>query len=90
MTILTDREKVELRNAVERLARRKQVPVAWLKDQIGDAFQAIEDRWEAPGTQTALANDIEAAAPGVFSTAQKRYLAAIWLIHKGRREEASI
>lgn len=90
MAILTDAERTWLRNQVERAAVRKGVEPHWLKDQLEAAAQAIEDRWDAAGTQTAISNDIEGAAPGVFSAAEKKYVAAFWLIMRGRREEANI
>ena len=90
MAILTEQERRWVRNRVEVIANQRNVPITWLKSQINAGIQAIEDRWEAPGTQTALSNDIEAAAPGVFTAAEKKYLAAFWLIQKGRREEKNI
>jgi len=58
---------------------------AWSKAQIGAAAQAVEDRLEQAGTQTAISNDIEAAAPGVFTGAQKRKLFLIVCLLKARQ-----
>jgi len=87
---LSKLEKRRIRNAVERVANDKNVPQTWSKPQIDAAVEAIESRWDTPGTQTALGNDMEAAAPGVFTNAQKKYLAAFWLIMRGERERKAI
>jgi len=79
-----------VRNAVEKVANDKGVPQTWSKPEINAAIQAIEDRWDAAGTQAALSADIEAAAPAVFTAAQKKYLAAFWLIGRGQRERGLI
>lgn len=87
---LTTQEKVRVRRLVARVAAEKGVPVHWRKQEIGDALDAIDARWDAAGTQSALANDIEAAAPSVFSAAEKSYLLAFWLIARGAREREAI
>jgi hypothetical protein len=58
---------------------------AWTKPQVNAALQAIEDRLRLAGTQTAIGNDIEAAAPGVFTPAQKQLLFGIWCVSAARR-----
>lgn len=55
----------------------KETDVTWLKPQINAALQAIEDKWEADRAGYAAA--IEAAAPGVFTLAQKKLLGKHWL-----------
>ena len=87
---LTPQERRRLRNAVEKVSNDKNVPQTWTKNEINAAVEAIEDRWDAVGTQIAIGNDMEAAAPGVFTNAQKRYLAAFWLILRGERERGLI
>lgn len=87
---LTRQEKRRIRNAVERIANDKGVSQTWSKPEIDAAVEAIESRWDAAGTQNAIASDMEAAAPGVFTNAQKKYLAAFWLIMRGERERELI
>ena len=87
---LTAQEETGIRNAIEKIAYEKGVPVTWVKSEINGAVGAIEDRWDAASTQTALSNDIEAAAPGVFSNAEKKYIAAVWLIMRGKREREAL
>ena len=87
---LTAAELVRVRQLVAQAATKRGVSVHWLKAQINAALNAVDARWDAPGTQTALSNDIEAAAPGVFSVAEKRFLLAFWLITRGNREEAAL
>ena len=87
---MTAQEKRRIRNAVERVSNEKGVPQKWKKPEINAAIEAIEARWDAASTQSALASDMEAAAPGVFSNAEKGYLAAFWLIARGARERELI
>jgi|KBSMisStaDraftv2_1062788.scaffolds.fasta_scaffold01978_23 Mlc titration factor MtfA (ptsG expression regulator) len=58
----------------------------WTKPQIRAAFQSIEDRVLAPGTKQAIANDIEAAAPGVFNAQMKEMLFMAWTTMYARRQ----
>jgi hypothetical protein len=58
----------------------------WTKPQVRAAFQAIEDRILTPGTKQAIANDIEAAAPGVFNGPQKELLFMAWTTMYARRQ----
>ena len=51
--------------------------IAHTKPQINAAFQAIENWYEA--NRASLGTAIEAAAPGVFTAAQKRRLGKYWL-----------
>jgi len=88
--ILTANELSELRQRVAQKAGEKGVSVHWLKAQVNAALQAIEDRWVAAATQNALAADIEAAAPGVFTASEKRYLLRYWLSQAGERAEATL
>ena len=87
---LSNQERRKIRNAVERIANSKSVPITWEKPEINAAVEAIETRWDAPGTQSALSSDIETAASGVFTNAQKKHLAAFWLIMRGERERKLI
>jgi hypothetical protein len=87
---LTAKEARRIRNAVERVANEKGVAQTWTKGEIDAAVEAIESRWDAAGTQSALSSDIETAAPGVFTVPQKKYLAAFWLIMRGAREKGAI
>ena len=90
MAVLSAEERAALRRMVARLAEQKGVPVRWTKANIDAAMQAIENRWELAATKTAISNDIEAAAPGVFTVAQKRYLTTFWLLQKAGREEVQL
>ena len=79
---LSENELVELR---QRMARATPI-VPWKKVAINAALQAIEDWFEAE--RASLGQAIEAAAPGMFSIAQKKKLVAYWLEQKFRREVA--
>lgn len=46
----------------------------WNKPQVNAAIQAIEDRLQA--SKSILNSDIESAAPGIFTVAQKRIIFA--------------
>ncbi len=59
--------------------------VHWTKAQFNAAMQAVEDRMQAASTKTAIASDIEAAAPGVFNAAEKSRLFAIWCLTAAQR-----
>jgi predicted component of type VI protein secretion system len=59
--------------------------VHYTKPQFNAALQAIEDRLQLAATRTAIANDIEAAAPGVFSAAEKNTLFGIWCVTAAQR-----
>lgn len=81
MAILTGLELQELMGHMNRNTTEQ----PWDKAQISAALQAIEDRVRAAGTQSTISNDIEAAAPGVFSGAQKTLLFGIWCVSAARR-----
>ena len=57
----------------------------WTKPQLNAACQAVETRLEATATQTAVSGDIETAAPGVFSGAQKRRIFLLVCLLKARQ-----
>lgn len=63
----------------------RQFPPTWTKPQVNAALQAIEDRVRLAATQTAISNDIEAAAPGVFNAAQKARLFGVWCVSAAAR-----
>jgi len=86
MATLTEAEKVILRQAAARKAAELGVPVTWVKAQIHDAGQAIEDVLSSSAVQTALNNAIEGAAPGLFSVAQKKWLVALVMELKHTRD----
>jgi hypothetical protein len=58
---------------------------SWTKPQVNAALQAIEDRLRLAATQNAIGSDIEAAAPGVFSAAQKQLLFGVWCYTAAKR-----
>lgn len=80
----------KLRQRVSRKAAEKGVSEHWLKGQINDALQAVEDRLQAAGTITAIRGDIETAAPGVFTNAEKDFLYRYLLSDLGDRLEATL
>lgn len=57
----------------------------WTKAQVSAALQAVEDRVRLASTQNAIANDIEGAAPGVFSSQQKLIIFGVWCVSAARR-----
>jgi len=79
MAPLTDPERDELRQMLAGA-----VTPTWTKPQINAALQAVEDWFETARAGAGAA--IEAAAPGVFSPANKRRLLVAWLRQKLRRE----
>ena len=81
MATLSALELQELRSALNRNTTTQ----TWTKAQVAAALQAIEDRVRLAGTQTTIANDIESAAPGVFSGGQKVTLFGIWCLSAARR-----
>jgi hypothetical protein len=76
MAMLSNDQLTELRQAVA----RESATVPWTKPQINAAVQAIEDWFEA--NRAALGTAMEAAAPGLFSAAQKRVLVKFSLAQK--------
>jgi hypothetical protein len=80
MAVLNAQQLTALRNAAER-----NLGVHYTKPQFNAALQAIEDRLQLAATRTAIANDIEAAAPGVFSAAEKNTLFGIWCVTAAQR-----
>ena len=87
---LTPQEQRRVRNAVELISNRKGVSQHWSKTQINAAVESLDDRWDAVATQTVLSSGIEAAAPGVFTNPEKKYITAFWLILRGERERELI
>ena len=80
MATLTTEELQELRHSMAR-----QFPVTWTKTQVNAALQAIEDRMRLASTQNAIATDIEATAPGVFTAGQKARLFGVWCVTAAQR-----
>jgi hypothetical protein len=58
----------------------------WTKAQINAAIQAVEDRMQLAATKTAISNDIEAVAPGVFDANTKQLIFAIWSLTYATRQ----
>lgn len=81
MATFTSAELQELRGVLNRNTATQ----TWTKAQVNAALQAIEDRVRLAGTQTTIGNDIESAAPGVFSAGQKTTLFGIWCASAARR-----
>lgn len=81
MAALTGPELLELRSLLCRNSETQH----WTKAQVGDALQAIEDRIRLQSTLTTIGNDIETAAPGVFTAQEKLTLFGIWCASAARR-----
>jgi hypothetical protein len=90
MAVLTDLERTNLRNFMERKAQQANTPVVWVKQQINDAAQVICDTLDGtvPLTRTeispggtslpavlSLRADL-ATAPLILTNEQKRFLIA--------------
>lgn len=74
MAVLTD---------TELQARRRMMAldniVTWTKAEINSAMQAAEDHIEAASTRNGFRGEINAAAPGVFSVAERDLITDIAL-----------
>lgn len=81
MATISAADLVELR----RCAAKNSATQNWTKAQINAALQAIEDRLQLAATKTAISNDIEAVAPGVFTGPQKTLLFGVWAFNAARR-----
>lgn len=81
MATLTATQLLDLRHVMA----RNVTPQTWTKAQLAAALQAVEDRLRLAGTQSTLANDIEAAAPGVFTAQQKQALFGVWCYTAAQR-----
>jgi hypothetical protein len=82
MAQLTGEEGIELMKIINANTDQQN----WTKPQIRAAFQAIEDRMLLTATKQAIANDIETAAPGVFTGPQKELLFMAWTTIYARRQ----
>ena len=81
MAILTAQQLTELRQSYQTY----NLQPTCVKTNINAAQQAVEDYFEN-SVKVPMAAAIEAAVPGVFSTAQKKALVKMWLYQKGARE----
>jgi hypothetical protein len=81
MAILTASQLTELRQACSRSG----IAINYTKAQVNAGLQAIEDYFENT-VRAGIATAIESAAPGVFTNAQKKQLAKMWLLQKYGRE----
>lgn len=63
------------------LLARNEGEVTWVKADVNAAAQALEDWWETTARGLAGA-EMESAAPGKFSNAQKKLIGKFWLEHK--------
>lgn len=79
MAVLSKSDLVDGRGVMARGA-----VVTWTKAQVNAALQAAEDQFNADRARYAAA--IETAAPGVFSSAEKKRLGGVWMIRKAQRE----
>lgn len=82
MAVLNIQQLARISN---KLARRG--TVRWTKPVIYAAIQAIEDRLQ--NSKAVLNSDIEAAAPGVFTSNEKRLIFANAAVHFALGEGAN-
>lgn len=78
--VLTGEELAELRRQIVAGI------VNYTKIQVNAALQACEDYYEQTA-RVGFAQAMEAAAPGVFTNAQKKRIGAAFFRQKARREE---
>lgn len=84
MAILTDKQKSDLRNGLEETSAGG--PVTYVKSEVNDAFQAIEDFIES--NRTTVSSDIDTAVGGfIFTNAQKKFMFAYYCDQKFRRDK---
>jgi hypothetical protein len=81
MAVLTAAQLTELRQGVARGV----TSINYTKAQANAALQALEDYFENTA-RAGFSSAIEAAAPGVFTNAQKKQLGKYWLLQKAGRE----
>lgn len=81
MATLTATQLAELRRGCAGAV----VAVNYTRAQINAGLQAIEDYYETTA-RAGFGSAIEAAAPGVFTNAQKKQLGKFWLFQKYGRE----
>lgn len=81
MAVLNATQLTELRQACSRSG----IAINYTKAQVNAGLQAIEDYFENTA-RAGFGQAIEAAAPGVFTAAQKKQLGKFWLLQKAGRE----
>jgi hypothetical protein len=81
-TALSNEDKRKIRN----LAERKSVTVDWLKIELNNAVQGVEDWWELAATQLSISSAIDSATTFNFTNAQKKVLVKFWLQNRSDRE----
>jgi hypothetical protein len=77
MATLTEDEKAQVRQFIQKKANKEGVPISWIKDNLNAASQAFED--ELNSCKPDLAAAIETAAPGVFDGPEKKWIGAMVL-----------
>lgn len=82
MSTLTVTQLTEIRQGA---ATNGGTTVNYTRAQINAAVQAIEDYFEDTA-RAGFGAAIEAAAPGVFTNAQKKKIGKYWLLQKYGRE----
>lgn len=85
MAILTNQEEDKIRNVIERKANEAGVPITWVKAQLNNAAQAIEDVITGRAAAISLAIDT-AMSPIVLTNPQKRFLVGKVLETKFQRD----
>lgn len=89
MATITDQEKAQIRNAVERKAIQEGIAVYWIKAALNDAAQAVEDL--LVNNAAAISNVINNASQphGVTFTAnEKKWIVALTILMKYNRDIA--
>ncbi len=61
-------------------------PINVTKPDVNAAIQAVYDRMDAVSTRQAIGSDIETAAPGAFTAAQKVAIAGVVIEEFAKRE----
>jgi hypothetical protein len=86
MAVLTADELVSLRRKLAHLAEATGLPIDYVKSEVNDAFQAIEDWWELPATKADISNAIDASTAFSFTNEQKKKIGKFWLELKAGKE----
>ena len=87
MAALTEDEKTEIRNLMEKKAQEMGVDLRWIKVAMDDTAQAVEDELQSAKTSISTAMDTASQAHGVtFTGAEKKKIGALVLKKQYERE----
>lgn len=79
MAVLTAEQFAEIRKQVS----GEETTITYVKNDVNDAIQAIEDWWEA--NQASLSSAIDTATSVSFTNTQKKRIAKFWLRQRFQR-----